>query len=109
MASRSLRHGTLCARIPGSTTCCGAPEWRRRIRSRRRSPSAKAEVDALKAVSRSAKLLTITGSAALVERGLSLGIVLSGDKNTILINQQASAEEGVSFGSDLLRLAKMVK
>jgi hypothetical protein len=68
-----------------------------------------AEVDALKALSRSAKVLTITGSAALVERGLSLGIVLSGDKNTILINPQASAEEGVSFGSDLLRLAKMVK
>lgn len=68
-----------------------------------------AEVDALKAVSRSAKVLTITGSADLVERGLSLGIVLSGDKNTILINPQASAAEGVSFSSDLLRLAKMVK
>ncbi|MFP2925218.1 YfiR family protein [Pyxidicoccus sp. 3LG] len=68
-----------------------------------------AEVDALKAVSRAAKVLTITGSAVLVERGLSLGIVLSGDKNTIFINPQASAEEGVSFGSDLLRLAKMVK
>lgn len=68
------------------------------------------EVEALKTISRAAKVLTITGSAALVERGLSLGIVLSGDnKSTILINSQASAEEGVAFGSDLLRLAKMVK
>ncbi|QSQ24334.1 YfiR family protein [Pyxidicoccus parkwayensis] len=68
-----------------------------------------AEVEALKTLSRAAKVLTITSSAALVEKGLSLGIVLSGDKNTILINAQASAEEGVSFGSDLLRLATMVK
>lgn len=60
-------------------------------------------------VSRSLKALTIASQEPLLKLGLSLGVFDVDGKNTILVNLDASREEGVAFGPDLLRLATVVR
>ncbi|MBZ4418822.1 YfiR family protein [Myxococcus sp. RHSTA-1-4] len=67
-----------------------------------------ADLGALTAFSRSQKLLTVAGTAGMVEKGVSLSVFLAGDKYSIGVNLPASAAEGASFSSDLLGLAKVV-
>ncbi|MCP3061203.1 YfiR family protein [Myxococcus sp. K38C18041901] len=64
-----------------------------------------AELGALTAYSRQEKLLTVSGVPGAVEKGVSLGVFLTGDRYTIGVNLPASSAEGASFSSDLLRLA----
>jgi hypothetical protein len=60
-------------------------------------------------VARSRKALTIASQQAHLKLGLSLGVFEVEGKNTILVNLEASREEGVAFGPELLRLATVVR
>lgn len=59
-------------------------------------------------VARAHRVLTLAGLAAYLQQGLSLGVFAVEGKNTILVNLEASREEGVAFGPELLRLATLV-
>ena len=59
--------------------------------------------------SRRHKILTLTGMAEYVKLGLSVGISRQGNHPSIIINLPASKNEGVLFGSQLLKLAQIVK
>ncbi len=67
------------------------------------------EAQAIRALSRERKLLTVGTSRASIEQGMSLGVVAEGERNVILVNLSASRLEGAAFGSDLLKLAKIVE
>ena len=67
------------------------------------------EAAAIRALSRERKLLTVGTSRASIEQGMSLGVVAEGERNVILVNLSASRLEGAAFGSDLLKLAKIVE
>jgi hypothetical protein len=54
------------------------------------------------------KILTLTGMAEYVKLGLSVGISRQGNHPSIIINLPASKNEGVLFGSQLLKLAQIV-
>lgn len=63
----------------------------------------------IKSVSRQKKLLSVASQEGHLKLGLSLGVFDIGGKNTILVNLDASREEGVAFGPELLRLATVVR
>jgi YfiR/HmsC-like len=63
----------------------------------------------IKNVSRQNKVLTVASQEGHLKLGLSLGVFDIGGKNTILVNLDASREEGVAFGPELLRLATVVR
>jgi len=63
----------------------------------------------IKNVSRQRKVLTVGSHEGYLKLGLSLGVFDIGGKNTILVNLDASREEGVAFGPELLRLATVVR
>jgi hypothetical protein len=63
----------------------------------------------IKAVARARKVLTVGSQEAQVKQGLSLGMFVVGGKKTIVVNLQASREEGVVFAPELLRLATIVR
>jgi hypothetical protein len=67
------------------------------------------DVGAIREVSREKKVLTVTDREALVLQGVTLGVYAEGDKLTITINLPAATGEGVSFSSELLRLAKVIR
>jgi hypothetical protein len=63
----------------------------------------------IKTVSRQRKVLTVGSHEGHLKLGLSLGIFDVDGKNTILVNLDASREEGIAFGPELLRLATVVR
>ena len=63
----------------------------------------------IKSVSRQRKVLTVGSQESQLKLGLSLGVFDVGGKNTIMVNLEASREEGVAFGPELLRLATVVR
>jgi hypothetical protein len=63
----------------------------------------------VKAVARARKVLTMGSEEEQLKAGLSLGVFEIDGKNTIVVNLEASREEGVAFGPELLRLATIVK
>ncbi|MBN2574876.1 MAG: YfiR family protein [Deltaproteobacteria bacterium] len=63
----------------------------------------------VKAVARARKVLTMGSEEEQLKAGLSLGVFEVDGKNTIVVNLEASREEGVAFGPELLRLATIVK
>ena len=63
----------------------------------------------IKAVARGRNVLTVGSQEAQLMQGLSLGVFSIEGKNTIIVNLQASREEGVAFGPELLRLATIVR
>jgi hypothetical protein len=68
-----------------------------------------ANLSEIKNVSRQRKVLTVGSHEGYLKLGLSLGVFDIGGKNTILVNLDASREEGVAFGPELLRLAMVVR
>jgi len=60
-------------------------------------------------LSRTQKILTLTGVPDYVESGISVGIGIRGEKPLIIINLPAAKAEGVDFSSQLLKLAKVIK
>jgi hypothetical protein len=67
------------------------------------------EIDAIKEFSRGQHVLTIGSKIEFLNSGLSLGVFSVDGKNTITVNLAASRDEGAAFGSELLRLAKVIK
>jgi hypothetical protein len=63
----------------------------------------------IKEVARSRKVLTLASRESHLKQGLSLGVFEIDGKNTIIVNLEASREEGVVFGPELLRLATVVR
>ena len=52
---------------------------------------------------------TIARGRPLVEAGLAIGVEVQGDKPRIVVNLPAAKAEGTSFGSELLRLADIIR
>jgi YfiR/HmsC-like len=67
------------------------------------------DLDAIKDITRQTKVLSVGANREQIEKGLSLGVVEMDGKVTILVNLQGSRLEGVSFTSDLLRLASVIR
>jgi len=63
----------------------------------------------IKSVAHARKVLTMASKEDHLKLGLSLGVFSIDGKNTILVNLEASREEGVAFGPELLRLATVVR
>jgi len=63
----------------------------------------------IKHVARTRKVLTMASQESHLKQGLSLGVFDVDGKNTIIVNLEASREEGVVFGPELLRLATVVR
>jgi hypothetical protein len=68
-----------------------------------------ANLSDITSVARNRKVLTIASQQDHLKHGLSLGVFDVDGKNTILVNLDASREEGVAFGPELLRLATVVR
>jgi hypothetical protein len=68
-----------------------------------------ADLDAIKRVTHQMKVLSVGSMHEQVEKGLSIGIFEIESKCTILLNLQASRQEGVEFAADLLRLARVIR
>jgi hypothetical protein len=68
-----------------------------------------AELPAIKEVSHRKKVLTLGSTEAQVRAGVSLAVVAEGSKMAIVVNWAQSREEGAQFGSDLLRLARVIR
>jgi len=64
---------------------------------------------AIKRVAHKLSVLTIGSDEAQVNLGLSLGVFEMDGKNSIIVNLDASREEGVTFGPELLRLATVIR
>jgi hypothetical protein len=68
-----------------------------------------ADLGAVKDLSRGQKLLTVAAKEPYMQRGLSIGVFVEGEKLAIVVNLSATSQEGVSFSSDLLRLARVIR
>jgi len=67
------------------------------------------QLDVIKRVTHQMKILSVGSKQAQVENGLSIGVFEIESKCTILLNLQASRQEGVAFSADLLRLARIIR
>jgi hypothetical protein len=72
-------------------------------------PGLEAELPVLIELTRKMKVLSIASQHPYLIRGLTLGTFLYDRKPTVVINLGAARSEGVSFGSDLLRIARVIK
>jgi hypothetical protein len=63
----------------------------------------------IKSVARSRKVMTVASSESQLPLGISLGVFIVDGKNIIYVNLEASREEGISFGPELLRLASVLR
>jgi hypothetical protein len=68
-----------------------------------------ADLPAVKPVTRKHKVLTLGTQEAQVMAGVSLAVIADAGKLQILIHLPHSREEGAEFGSDLLRIAHVLK
>ncbi|MCC6809395.1 MAG: DUF4154 domain-containing protein [Deltaproteobacteria bacterium] len=67
-----------------------------------------ADLAGITSASQKLKLLSV-GSAADVERGVSLGAGMDGDKVVLVVNRASAKAEGVDFADQLLSIAKAIK
>ncbi len=73
------------------------------------TPLRAADIRALAAATRAARVTTLTGVPSYVARGLAIGVVLRGERPHILVNLDASRLEGADLAAELLKLATIVK
>jgi len=67
-------------------------------------------LDEITDLTRRQNILTVAGNEAMVVRGAGLGIISNKQgESPIVINLRATRKEGASFGSDLLRMARVVR
>ena len=67
-------------------------------------------LDAIVKLSWELKVLTVSGNEAMVRQGVALGILLfAGSKGTLVVNLRIARAEGANFGSDLLRVARVIR
>jgi hypothetical protein len=67
------------------------------------------ELAAMKQTSRKRKILTVGTTNAQVVAGISVGVLSENGKLQIVVNLPQSRDEGAEFGSDLLRVARVVR
>jgi hypothetical protein len=72
-------------------------------------PALQREVAGIRTVTREHAVLTLASRPEQLKAGLSLGVFPVDGKSVIMVNVGATREEGAAFGSDLLRLARLVK
>jgi hypothetical protein len=72
-------------------------------------PGLDSELPGIFEATRRLKVVTLASRQEYVQRGLSLGVFAVEAKPTIVVNLPASKLEGAAFGSDLLRLAKVIR
>jgi hypothetical protein len=72
-------------------------------------PLRSVSADSITAATRAAKALSLTGVPSLVEKGISLGVDLKAGKPEIILNLAGAQAEGADFGSDLVKVARVVK
>jgi len=60
-------------------------------------------------VARDKQVITMGGKEEYISKGASLGVFTIDAKPTIFVNLTSSKREGAAFGSDLLRLAKVIR
>jgi hypothetical protein len=68
-----------------------------------------AERGAITEVTHRMKVLSVGKERQQVHQGLSLGVFQVDGRTTIVLNLQASRQEGVAFAADLLRLASVIR
>jgi hypothetical protein len=68
-----------------------------------------AERGAITEVTHRMKVLSVGKQRQQVHQGLSLGVFQVDGRTTIVLNLQASRQEGVAFAADLLRLASVIR
>jgi YfiR/HmsC-like len=73
------------------------------------APGLDAELMGIVEATRRLKVVSMASRQDYVQRGLSLGVFAIEGKPTIVVNLAASKAEGAAFGSDLLRLAKVIR
>jgi len=67
------------------------------------------DLEPIKVAARAAGITTFTGVAQYVERGLALGVGVTRERLQIIVNLTAARAEGSDFGSQLLRVSKVVE
>lgn len=67
------------------------------------------DLGAVRDLARGLKILTVGEKMSYLEDGLTLGVVDAGGKLTIVINLSSAAQEGITFSSELLKLAKVIR
>jgi hypothetical protein len=72
-------------------------------------PGLEADLPAIIELARKRQVITLGSREDHVKRGLSLGVFAVDAKPTIVVNLAAAKAEGAAFGSDLLRLAKVIR
>jgi hypothetical protein len=73
------------------------------------TPLRAADIAAIAAATRAARVTTVTGVARYVSRGLAVGVSLHDGRPRILVNLEAARLEGADLASELLKLATIVK
>jgi hypothetical protein len=68
-----------------------------------------AEVVAVREVCRALKVMSVGEKLSYVEAGLTIGVIEAGGKPGMVVNLGAAAAENVSFSSELLKLAKVIR
>jgi hypothetical protein len=54
------------------------------------------------------KMLTITGNPSLVEKGVTLGVGMSGKKTKVYLNLESSKKAGIQWNPTILRVSEKV-
>jgi hypothetical protein len=72
-------------------------------------PGLEAELQEILALTRRRQLLSLAGVMGYVDKGASLGVFTVEGSPTVFINLAASKREGAAFGSELLRLARVIR
>lgn len=67
------------------------------------------DLSTIKESVREKHVLSVGATEAMVQQGLTLGVFADGAKTVITVNLSAAGAEGVSFSSELLRLAKVIR
>jgi hypothetical protein len=74
------------------------------------TPNSDQYLDSIKSIARNLKIMTTTGVVKYVEDGkVSVAISLRNSKPKIVVNLPASEAEGVTFSSNLLKLAEIIR
>jgi hypothetical protein len=72
-------------------------------------PGLDGELAAILEVTKQHHVLSMGAREEYINKGASLGVFFISSKPTICVNLAASKAEGAAFGSDLLRLAKVIR
>jgi hypothetical protein len=72
-------------------------------------PGLESVVPAIREVARRRSSFTAAGGRAMVEAGLSLGLIKGGARAGLVINLEAARAEGVDLDSALLRIAEVLR